>query len=262
MAYILLCRIWNALFAAGVCAYSFFIVKNNFEINYYDVLFLSLGILFLVAFANAHNDIADFEIDKINRPERPLPSGKISIKAAHLLLYALGFFTMLFSILAGVKFTLLFFIVGLLSIAYNRFLKGLPLVGNFTVALLSTTPVVIPIINFGLPQTELSILVLFAFMLTFVREIIKDIEDMEGDKSKNLKTFPLMLGVNLSLALVFICQLQCIALLALFKPFLFVGVFPFFVLCAIFAILKKWRFSQTMIKLAMLGGLVAFAAVK
>ncbi|MCL1955734.1 MAG: geranylgeranylglycerol-phosphate geranylgeranyltransferase [Fibromonadales bacterium] len=262
MAYLLLCRVWNALFASAVCVYSFFIVQNDYEINYCDVFFLSFGVLFLVAFANAHNDIIDFEIDKINRPKRPLPSGKISIKAAYILLYALSFFTMLFSILAGVKFAVLFLIAGLLSIAYNRFLKGLPLVGNFTVALLSTTPVVIPIINFGLPQRELYILVFFAFMLNFMREITKDIEDIEGDKSQNLKTLPLLVGINLPLGLVFICQLQCLMLFTLFKPFLLVGVAPFFVLADIFAILKKWRLSQTMLKLAMLGGLVVFAIAK
>ncbi|GBU23637.1 hypothetical protein R83H12_00253 [Fibrobacteria bacterium R8-3-H12] len=262
MAYLLLCRAWNALFAAGVCAYSFFIVKNNFEINYYEVIFLSLGILFLVAFANAHNDIIDFEIDKINRPKRPLPSGKIGIKAAYGMLCILFFFTMFFSILAGLKFAFLLLIAGLLSVAYNRFLKGLPLVGNFTVALLSTTPVVVPIINFGLPQTELSILAFFAFMLNFAREITKDIEDMEGDRAKNLKTFPLLMGINLSLALVFIIQFQCIFQLAMFKPFLLAGVVPFFALFALFAILKKWHLSQTMLKLAMLGGLAAFAAGK
>jgi 4-hydroxybenzoate polyprenyltransferase len=246
------------LFAAAVCAYSFFIVKNNFEINYYNVLFLSLGILFLVAFANACNDIADFEIDKINRPERPLPSGKISIKAAYGIMRILFFFTMFFSVLAGIEFAFLFFVAGALSLAYNRFLKGLPLVGNFTVALLATTPVIIPIINFGLPQAELSILAFFAFMLNFAREIIKDIEDMEGDKSQNLKTFPLLVGINMSLALAFICQLQCLLQIALFKPLLLAGVVPFIALSAIFAVLKKWRFSQTMLKLAMLGGLAVF----
>jgi 4-hydroxybenzoate polyprenyltransferase len=254
--YLLLCRIWNALFAAGVCAYSFFIIKDNFEINYYNAIFLSFGICFLVAFANAHNDIADFEIDKINRPERPLPSGKISIEKARRALGILFFFAMLFSILAGIKFAFLFIIAGALSIVYNRFLKSLPLVGNFTVALLATLPVIIPIINF--PNAKLSILAFFAFMLTFVREIIKDIEDMEGDKSQSLKTLPLLLGINHSLSLVFICELQCLILLAMFKPLLLAGVAPFIVLSVIFAILKKWRLSQTMIKLAMLGGLAIF----
>ncbi|MDR2595651.1 MAG: UbiA family prenyltransferase [Fibromonadaceae bacterium] len=258
MAYLLLCRVWNALFAAGVCAYSFFIVKNNFEINYSDVLFLSLGIFFLVCFANAHNDIIDFEIDKINRPNRPLPSGRIRIKAAYKLLGILLFFTITFSLLAGFKFAFLFLAAASLCFAYNRLLKGLPLVGNFTVALLSTMPVVIPVINFGLPQRELSMLAFLAFMLTFAREITKDIEDMEGDRSKNLKTFPLLTSINLSLALVFIIHFQCLLQIAIFNPFLLIWAAPFMAISIIFAVLKKWNISQNMLKLAMLGCLAAF----
>jgi len=258
MPILLLCRFWNALFAAGVCVYSFFIIRNNFEINHYEVLFLSLGIFFLVCFANVHNDIIDFEIDKINRPKRPLPSGKISIKAAYRLLGILLFFTIIFSLLAGVRFIFLFLIAASLCFAYNRLLKGLPLVGNFTVALLSTMPVVIPIINFGLPQPELSVLTLLAFMLTFAREITKDIEDMEGDKSKDLKTFPLLVGAKASFFLVLIIHFQCLFQIALFKPFLLIGPFPFIAASIIFAVLKKWNFSQNTLKLAMLGALAAF----
>jgi len=258
MAYLLLCRVWNGLIAVCVCTCSFFIVRNNFEINYYEVLFLSLGLLFLVCFANAHNDIIDFEIDKINRPKRPLPSGKVSIKAAYRLLGILFFFTMIFSLLAGLKFVFLFLVAAFLCFAYNRFLKGLPLVGNLVVALLSTMPVAIPIMNFGLPQPKLSMLAFLAFMLTFAREITKDIEDMEGDKSKNLKTLPLLVGINLSLALVFIIHFQSLLQIALFNTFLLVVVAPFMAISIIFAILKKWRFSQNMLKLAMLGSLAAF----
>jgi geranylgeranylglycerol-phosphate geranylgeranyltransferase len=254
---LLLCRVWNALIAAGVCAYSFFIVKNNFEINYYEVLFLSLGLFFLVCFANAHNDIIDFEIDKINRPNRPLPSGRISIKAAYKLLGVLLFFTIIFSLLAGVKFAFLFLIADFLCFAYNRWLKGLPLVGNFTVALLSTMPVAIPMLNFGL-QGELSMLAFLAFILTFAREITKDIEDMEGDKSKNLKTFPLLVGAKASFFLVLIIHFQCLLQIALFKPFLLIGPSPFISISIIFALLKKWNLSQNMLKLAMLGSLAAF----
>jgi len=258
MAYFLICRVWNALFAAGVCAYSFFIVKNNFEINYYEVLFLSLGLFFLVCFANAHNDIIDFEIDKINRPKRPLPSGKISIKAAHRLLGVLLFFIIIFSLLAGVKFAFLFLVAAILCIAYNLLLKGLPLIGNFTVALLSTMPVAIPMLNFGLLQRELLILAFLAFMLTFAREITKDIEDMAGDRSKNLKTFPLLVGANLSLYLIFIIHFQCLLQMAIFNPLLLIWVAPFMAISIIFAVLKKWNLSQNMLKLAMLGSLAAF----
>jgi 4-hydroxybenzoate polyprenyltransferase len=259
LSYFSLCRAWNALFAAAVCVYSFFIIKNNFEINYCDVILLSLGVFFLVAFANAHNDIIDFETDKINRPKRPLPSGRIKLKMAYIIVFKCVCLAIIFGLISGFEFVLLFTVVGTLSFVYNKFLKGLPLVGNFTVALLTTTPIIIPILKFGLPQPELLNLLFFAFMLTMAREITKDIEDMPGDIALGLKTFPTLQGVNLSLSLVFICEFQCLMVLALFKPFTILAVLPCLFLSAFFAILKKWRFSQTMIKFAMLAGLILYA---
>jgi 4-hydroxybenzoate polyprenyltransferase len=260
--YFSLCRAWNALFAAMVCVYSFFIIKNNFEINYCDVAFFSLGVFFLVAFANAHNDIIDFETDKINRPDRPLPSGRIKLKMAYIITFKCVFLAIVFSLISGFEFTLLFAVVGVLSFVYNKFLKGLPLVGNFTVALLTTTPIIIPILKFGLPQPELLNLAFFAFMLTMAREITKDIEDMPGDTALGLKTFPVLQGINLSLSLVFICEFQCLMMLAMFKPFVLLSVLPCLLLSAFFAISKKWRLSQTMIKFAMLAGLVLYAIIR
>ena len=253
-----LCRVWNALFAAGVCIYSFFIVKNNFDLNYCDVALLSLGVFFLLAFANAHNDIIDFEIDKINRPKRPLPSGIISLKTARITAVAGLFLAIILGLIIGLEFALLFAVVGALCFAYNKFLKGLPLVGNFAVALLTTTPIIVPILKFGLPQPELLNLAFFAFMLTFAREIIKDIEDMEGDKALGLKTFPVLLGANFSLVFVFICEFQCLTVLALFKLPVVFAVLPCLLLSAVLAGLKKWRLSQTTVKIAMLAGLAVF----
>jgi len=247
IAYLSLCRVWNALFAAAVCVYCFFIEKAE---NYYEVAFISLSIFFLVAFANTHNDVNDVVIDRINRPERPMPSYKIGIKKAYLFLTALFFLTILFSLLAGIKFAVLFIFALFLCITYNHLLKFLPLVGNFTVAALTALPVLIPM-NF-------SILAFFAFMLTFSREIVKDIEDMEGDRFKKVTTLPLLVGVNLSLALAGICLFQCLVVIFIFKPILLAGVLPFVVFSAIFAFLKRWRLSQTMLKLSMLGGLFAF----
>ncbi|MDR0517347.1 MAG: geranylgeranylglycerol-phosphate geranylgeranyltransferase [Fibromonadaceae bacterium] len=257
--YIILSRVWNALLAAAVCVYSFLIAEGNFAIDRLEVLLLSLGIFFLVAFANAHNDTTDFNIDKINRPNRPLPSGKMSFKAAYIAALAWFFIAMILGVIAGFKFALLFAAVGSLCFTYNRFLKGLPLVGNFTVALLTTTPIIVPVIKLGLPQAKLFTLAFFAFMLTFMREITKDIEDINGDKALGLKTFPVICGVNLSLSLVFICSFQCLVLLALFRPFLLAAVAPCLALSAIFACLKKWRLSQVAIKITMLAGIAGFA---
>jgi len=257
LTYLSLFRVWNALFAAGVCICSFFIANKNFAFGYEEIL-LSLGVFFLVAFANAHNDIVDFEIDKINRPHRPLPSGKISIEKACVASFICFFWVIILGIMAGIKFALLFAAIAALCYVYNRSLKALPLAGNFAVSILTCTAIIIPIAKLGPPQPELQVLVFFAFFLTFAREIIKDIEDMEGDKALGLKTFPIMRGVKPSLALVFIFELICLIQLALFKPFLLVGVAPCLVLSAIFACFKKWSFSQSVLKLTMVVGLAGF----
>ena len=255
--YLSLFRAWNALFAAVVCLCSFFIANNNFLFDC-EYILLSLGIFFLVAFANAHNDITDFEIDKINRPSRPLPSGKMSFKRACAAAVACVFAAIIFGAIVNAKFALLFAATGVLCFVYNRFLKGLPLVGNFAVALLTCAAIITPIIKLGLPQPKLAALSYFAFMLTFAREITKDVEDMEGDKSLGLKTFPILLGINPSIALVFIFELICLVQLAMFNPLSLIGVAPCLALSAIFACLKRWNFSQNMLKLAMAAGLVFF----
>jgi 4-hydroxybenzoate polyprenyltransferase len=248
---IVLFRVWNALFAAGVCVYSFWIVK--FSVSLIDVAILSLGVFFLVAFANAHNDIVDFKIDKINRPKRPLPSGKLSIEQAYTAAFICFFWAMILGVMAGWKFVILFAVVGVLSFIYNKYLKKLPLVGNFAVALLTCTPIFIPIIKIT-AFSQLIILAFFAFILTFAREIIKDIEDMAGDKALGLKTFPLLSGIKPSLAIFFLA----LAMPAILYPKCWAGVAAFIGFSAIFVFYKKWRCLQGMLKLAMVAGLAIF----
>jgi geranylgeranylglycerol-phosphate geranylgeranyltransferase len=113
-------------------------------------------------------------------------------------------------------------------------------------------------LKFKSMQPELLNLAFFAFMLTFVREITKDIEDMEGDKALGLKTFPVLFGANFSFAFVLICEFQCLTLLALVKLPVFLVILPCLALSVIFACLKKWRLSQTMLKITMLAGMAVF----
>lgn len=250
-------RVWNALFACGVCLYSFFIAKNNILFGREEIL-LSLGVFFLVAFANAHNDIVDFEIDKINRPNRPLPSGRISLEQAQVAAFISFFWAMILGVAVSIEFALLFAVIGALCFVYNRYLKGIPLAGNFTVAILTCTSIIIPIAHLGTPQPKLVTLLYFAFMLTLAREITKDIEDITGDASLGLKTFPIRFGIKSSLAIVFVLELLCLAKLALFNSFLLVGVAPCIALSVLFACIKRWHWSQNMLKLAMVAGLLTF----
>ncbi|GHV15865.1 geranylgeranylglycerol-phosphate geranylgeranyltransferase [Fibrobacterales bacterium] len=224
----------------------------------------SLSIFFLVAFANAHNDIIDIETDKINRPARPVPSGKITVQTARKFTVAALVFALAFGFASNVEIGILITATAFMSYIYNKYLKGLPLVGNFCVALLTTVPIIIPIIA-NYPHTApisyytpLLHLAFCAFMLTFCREIIKDIEDIAGDRKLNLKTFPILTSPTHALVLTFICELQLLLQLALFNLKIFAAVAPILIISSVLAIVRKFRLSQQLLKLAMAVGLIAF----
>ncbi len=147
------------------------------------------------------NDYFDIEIDKINKPERPLPAGKISLKSAIVYYLVLNILALIL-----VSFTnLLAFIIALISIMviflYSYALKTKGIIGNFIVGLMTGLAFI-----FGGVIGENILPLIFPFLLglliNFTREILKDIEDLEGDKSKNLKTFPIVYGEKKSFQVV------------------------------------------------------------
>ena len=145
--------------------------------------------------ANAINDYFDYEIDRINRPNRPLSSGTLSRKT--------GLWIAIFMFLLGTLFALqlntiakgIAILVAMpVLVVYTVSLKNKPLVGNVAVAFILGL-----VFLFGGAVFEsMSVLVIpafLAFLLTFLRELIKDVEDMKGDKKLGLNTFPLTAGL-------------------------------------------------------------------
>ncbi|WP_048058122.1 geranylgeranylglycerol-phosphate geranylgeranyltransferase [Pyrococcus yayanosii] len=155
-----------------------------------------LLIVFLVVFlgcagGNTVNDYFDYEIDMINRPNRPLPRGALSRRLAlyySLLLYALG---LSFAYFLGFKAFIFAFSAYTLTFIYAWKLKPLPFVGNVAVALLTgATPIYGAL---GVGRIGLAgYLAICAFLVNVAREIMKDIEDVEGDKRLGARTLPIV----------------------------------------------------------------------
>ncbi len=139
------------------------------------------------------NDILDFEIDKINRPDRPLPSKLISIKAA-LFYYAI---LNLIALYLLIHTNLNAFIIGLISIIviffYSYSFKKRGLIGNFVVGFMTGLAFIFGGVIGGNVES-LIFPAIFALMINFAREILKDVEDLEGDKQLGLNTFPIQYG--------------------------------------------------------------------
>ena len=160
----------------------------------------------LTAAANAMNDILDVEIDRVNKPERALVRGDISIQAVWMFTIvnaAIGLTISWFLSLTLFIITATSFLVICL---YNRYLKRIPLIGNIVVGMVTGTAFLFGAEVAGAMSAGIPLAVM-AFIFTVARELLKDIEDIEGDQLSGLRTFPIVYGIPHSLKLidVFFC---------------------------------------------------------
>lgn len=172
--------------------------------------------------ANAINDVYDLEIDKVNKPRRPLPSGRLNraqAAAFGAVLLAMGVAISPFLGLWGLAIALA---VVLLLVGYSARLKGTPLWGNLTVALAAGLAFLYGGIAVGRPWPAL-IPAGFAFLFHLGREILKDSQDVAGDRAAGARTLPTRMGV--SLALRWACLVFALLILTTPLPYL-VGRYP------------------------------------
>ena len=155
------------------------------------VLLVSVSALLLLSAGNAINDYCDYNIDRINRPQRPLPSGRIQRP------YALIFAIVL--IVTGIwlgahinrNATGIAILVSVALVGYAFWLKRTPFVGNLIVSGLTGLTFISGGVAINSVQGTL-VPAIFAFLFTAAREIIKDIEDIEGDLKNSVKTLAIL----------------------------------------------------------------------
>lgn len=165
------------------------------------IIIAMAAVFFETAAGNVINDYFDYNIDLINKPERPIPSGRISLKNGK----NYGYFLFLVGTICGFLISYLtnnwipFGIVILADVIlylYAYKLKSTPLIGNLTVGFMTGFGFVFGGFTINNPAiiTTSIFLGFFAFVMTTAREIVKDIEDVEGDKADGAKTLPILIG--------------------------------------------------------------------
>lgn len=172
------------------------------------IILAMIAVFLETAAGNVINDYFDYKIDMINKPERPIPSGRISPKNGRnygYLLFALatlcGF---LISYLTNnwIPFAIVL-VADVVLYLYAYKLKATPLIGNLTVGFMTGFGFVFGGYTLNNPSIILTSIYLgfFAFVMTTAREIIKDIEDIEGDKAEGAKTLPILIGTKIPAAI-------------------------------------------------------------
>jgi len=151
-----------------------------------------------VAAGNAINDYFDRDIDAVNRPDRPIPRGAVSARgalavAAVWFLVAAALSTRLPPLAIGIAAVNLVALV-----TYTTLFKGTPGLGNALVAYLVGSTFLFGGAAVGAPRAVV-VLALLAGLSTFTREVIKDVEDVAGDREEGLTTLPIAIGEDRAL---------------------------------------------------------------
>jgi len=197
IAYIIIMRPINIVVSATASIMSAYILGNF--LYSLITLYTLLVVVFYTGGANAFNDYCDYEIDLINRPNRPLSRGLINSNEAFIFSIVMFFIGSLFALLLPLKAIIVSIGIALpLMIVYSLRLKGIPIIGNLVVSMILG----LSFIFFGLSHGDILPMIVpsfLAFGLTLLRELIKDIADIEGDKENNLKTLPIVIGEKKSI---------------------------------------------------------------
>jgi len=228
-AYLEILRPFNALM--GVIAVLLVaLISGNFTIY---VPAACVIVFIFTGAGNAINDYVDHKIDAINKPKRPIPSGRISLRVA--LIYSISLFVIatIMALIIGVIPGIIVILSAVLMFLYAYRLKTSCLIGNLSIAFL--TGLCFVFAGVVLQTVYLSILLgFYAFLMTMAREIVKDMEDVEGDSAEGASTFPIRYGMKSSsiLAAVFM------VIASLTSPLLyFIGIFNIiYLLILVFAI--------------------------
>ncbi len=194
---------------------AFIASDNSFP---YTLVISGASAAFLVTAAgNVINDFFDIEIDKVAHPNRPLVVGKIKKDEALRFYIILNSVAILISYFNGLALLGIVAFSAVLLLLYSFTLKRIILFGNFTVAFLTGMVFLFGGVLVGNVYAAI-IPAIFAFLINFIREIVKDIHDIKGDLNAGVLTFPSRFGIDRTKLIILI--LSIILIILTIHPFI------------------------------------------
>jgi homogentisate phytyltransferase/homogentisate geranylgeranyltransferase len=190
------------------CLYFLAIAFTNNPINYSSLIIMGetwITCLFGNVYIVGLNQLIDIEIDKINKPDLPLASGKFSQKQGQIIVIISGLLAIILSSIFGVWLFVTVIISLIIGTAYSLppiRLKRFPFLASLCIFTVRGV-----VVNLGLffhftqkltdhflVNIPIYVLTLFILIFTIAIAIFKDVPDMEGDKQYNITTFTILLG--------------------------------------------------------------------
>jgi 4-hydroxybenzoate polyprenyltransferase len=236
MKYLKLIRYQNLLMLAFMqLVFRYLFLKQSFidlALTDFNYILLIISTVCIAAGGYVINNIMDQDSDEIAKPQNRVVGVSISETVAYnwyigLTIIGVGIGFYLSNVIYKPTFFSLFILVATLLYVYATNLKQIPLLGNIIIALLLSISIVIIALFDVYPATDLenysrmnrafSILTdyaIFAFIINLIREIVKDLEDMDGDYQSGINTLPIAIGIQKTKIIVGVLTVFAIVILA------------------------------------------------
>ncbi|HRJ28770.1 MAG TPA: geranylgeranylglycerol-phosphate geranylgeranyltransferase [Cyclobacteriaceae bacterium] len=191
-----LTRTWNLLILVFAQYFTAWFLLKAHIFTDWRLLMLTASSALIAAGGYVINDYYDVKIDLVNNPNRVVVGRSVPRRFAILLHGLLS----MAGIALGIFLSWWIVAINIFSVSllwfYSNLLKRLPFVGNLAVALLTGTS--IAVLNVLYYQSNLLVIIyaVFAFFMTLIREVIKDMEDLKGDNTFGCKTLPIVWGIR------------------------------------------------------------------
>ena len=177
-----------------------------------EIYLLSLATVLIAAAGYIINDYYDVKIDVINKPKKMVIDRGLSRRNALLIHTVFNMVAVAIGFYISINVMLFFLATTFLLWLYSNQLKRIALIGNISVASLSASSILI----LGLYYHEHFQMILFftimSFLMSLVREIIKDMEDIKGDRIHGCKTLPIVWGISKTKILIYFILASLISL--------------------------------------------------
>lgn len=191
-----LTRAWNLMVLVFAQYFAAWFLIDVYVFTDLKLFLLSLSTTLIAAGGYVINDYYDVKIDFVNNPERVIVGKTVHRRVAILLHWGLS----ITGITLGVFLSWWIVAINIFSVVllwfYSNLLKRLPFVGNLAVSLLTGLSIALLDVLYETPDLLIVIYSVFAFFITLVREVIKDMEDLKGDNTFGCKTLPIVWGIR------------------------------------------------------------------
>ncbi|TAF67768.1 MAG: prenyltransferase [Cytophagales bacterium] len=266
---------WNNLLIIAFTqylAYYQLIINQGFEgwgTPPWGLVFCIVATLCIAAAGYVINDYYDIKIDNINKPDKVIIGRYIARREAIIFNFSLN----CIGLFLAWKVSFYFFLASLTCAfflwLYSNYLKRLPVIGNIVIALLSAMSLLIISFYNALNWHLVAMFGLFAFFISFIREIIKDMEDIRGDARFGCKTLPILWGIRRTKRVIYVLLLS-FSILILSTFFTFYDYFTLYLYISVLPALlvltyqlmyadrkKKFRELSQLCKLIMILGILS-----